>query len=746
MDTTKNLSRPTLIVLSVVIIALLMPVQLFGADRWVNWTSFEDARRMRVIDDTLFIVTSGGLLAVTDPTLPGQQILNTDGLGTIDLADIIVDASGEKWVAGFGRLVRFDYENSDQFIFRDSEDRIVRLHCLFDDADLLWVGTEIGLVLFSKTLFGGQILDSYTLFGDLNAGAAVYDILLQDDSIWIATSVGLAVADRTNTASLKSPSAWTTFDIGDYPELGSEIVRNVKTFENELYVATQGGVFILDRDVDTSFVKIDIGPGCDDARLRVDNDSLFYYYSDTSGGGFGYIIDSTAQPLSTAGFTSYPLTGTGYDGSRWIAASGGGIFYESGGAYVAYPFTGLPGSDISDLTVNADGLVTAGFSSRPPAQFDGDSWTVRDFWVRGGTTDLMTDRDGRAWVGTEGNGIWILDDNQLINYDENNSTMRGNTQNPPVGPTWVFVNGMATDGRYIYMACFIALNDYPIAIADQNNLDNPAAWDSLGIDDGITTKTIIDLDYQDGYLAIGTEGSGVFNYYLGSNPHDRSDDTVHHWIADSVYLISDKVKAVEFAPNGELWVGTNLGVSRFDLGVDFFRTVELPAGVGPLVTDIEFDGRGSVWIGTISGLVRIDLVDDTKTVFNTLNSGLVSDHVNNVTFDRFTGRLYVATDAGISYLPSEIGTPTADVEEVIAFPNPFVISSSVDRLNFNFLARATVTIFTVAGEQVWEGELTADGWDGRNDAGAEVASGVYLFVLKDTDGHVGRGKFLLVRN
>ena len=79
MDTTKNLSRPTLIALLVIIIALLVPVHLFGADHWVNWTSFEDVRRMRVIDDTLFIVTSGGLLAVTDPTFPGRQILNTSG-------------------------------------------------------------------------------------------------------------------------------------------------------------------------------------------------------------------------------------------------------------------------------------------------------------------------------------------------------------------------------------------------------------------------------------------------------------------------------------------------------------------------------------------------------------------------------------------------------------------------------------------------------------------------------------------
>jgi len=72
-----------------------------------------------------------------------------------------------------------------------------------------------------------------------------------------------------------------------------------------------------------------------------------------------------------------------------------------------------------------------------------------------------------------------------------------------------------------------------------------------------------------------------------------------------------------------------------------------------------------------------------------------------------------------------------------------VITSSADLLNFNFSGNARLRIFTVAGELV--AERPEPVWDGRNSSCEPAASGVYLYVLTDEKGNVGRGKFLLVR-
>ncbi|HWR83414.1 MAG TPA: hypothetical protein VN285_08930, partial [Candidatus Deferrimicrobium sp.] len=133
---------------------------------WQTLTSFKDVRRMRLIHDTLWVATSGGLLAVVDPASPGRQYTNVDGLGTVDLTDIIEDSGGQKWVTGHGRLIRFTPADSRQFLFQ-KDNSLLALNCVTDDGDRLWVGTSIGLVLFSKTSDGGEIVDSYHLFGNL---------------------------------------------------------------------------------------------------------------------------------------------------------------------------------------------------------------------------------------------------------------------------------------------------------------------------------------------------------------------------------------------------------------------------------------------------------------------------------------------------------------------------------------------------------------------------------------------------
>jgi hypothetical protein len=106
--------------------------------------------------------------------------------------------------------------------------------------------------------------------------------------------------------------------------------------------------------------------------------------------------------------------------------------------------------------------------------------------------------------------------------------------------------------------------------------------------------------------------------------------------------------------------------------------------------------------------------------------------------------LYIATPSGISVLRSGVAHFTSGLEEIIAFPNPFVIRSDGDSLKFNFSKSGTVRFFTIAGELVTELPVNTP-WNGRNQKGEKVVSGVYLYILTDNDGNVGRGKVLVIR-
>ncbi|MEW5993393.1 MAG: hypothetical protein AB1744_03230 [Candidatus Zixiibacteriota bacterium] len=706
------------------------------AVEWETLTSLKDVRRMRVINDTVWATTSGGLLAITDPDQPGTVYDNLDGLGTTDITDIIIDAAGQKWVAGLGRLVRFRPGNSRQFLFELSNN-LLGLNCIVDDGDSLWIGTDSGLVLFSKVIDGGQIQDSYHLFGSANPNPSVEDILLQGDSIWIATSSGLATADRTNPVLLNAPSAWTVFNIDSNPELGTDDIRRVVWYDGWLWIGAVSGLFVLDTSGGvTTFVLTPNSLTTAVNDLKVENDTLFVYYQWSVG---AWADSQFTQPFSS--LPTPPHTGTNTGQFRWVGYAGQGVYHDRDTAGVAqeYIFTGAPGNNVSGLALSTDGRLTAGFAEQKAGAYDlydGRTWVRHD--INGVTKGVTADSYfGSVWVGTHGFGIWGIRDGTLYHFDESNSTLRSLDRLPG----YVITHGVASEGRFLFATSYRPEVDQPsVAIADLEALDSLSGWDGLGVADGLTNNLAVAVDAQGGRLAVGTDGGGVFVCDVSENPFARRRPSCVHYTEDDG-LSSDVVRVVRFAPSGDLWVGTNFGLSRWDL--DRF-VPESPPGIGRDITALAFDGRGNVWVGSADGLARIDATTGDVSVFTTENSGLVSNDIRDLELDPRTGDLFIGTATGISILRSGIAQLTPDVKQVVAFPNPFIIRSDADSLMFTYAENGTVRLFSIAGELVAEFPVNT-AWRGRNQKGEAVAEGVYIFVLTDNEGKVGRGKVLVIR-
>lgn len=83
-------------------------------------------------------------------------------------------------------------------------------------------------------------------------------------------------------------------------------------------------------------------------------------------------------------------------------------------------------------------------------------------------------------------------------------------------------------------------------------------------------------------------------------------------------------------------------------------------------------------------------------------------------------------------------SPSASVKSVKIFPNPLRPARGDATMVFSDLpAFASVRLYTLKGELIWEGTTDASGivrWHGRNRSGRQAASGVYFaFVEKDGD-------------
>ena len=729
-----------LIILAIGFLVVGILPQASHATQWQAFTSLREVRALASSNGILYAATSGGLLLVENPDIPGRGFTNIDGLGSNDLTDVIADADGQIWIATAGRLVRFSPNDPVQFLFTDEDGDPIRLTCLVDDGDFLWIGTEVGLVLFSKEMDDGQIQDSYGRFGTLSDFPAINDIELDGDSIWLATSAGLAVADRTDPRLLKQRSTWTTYDAA---VLGSDMVGQMAWFDGALYFSNISGLNTLSFESgNPELTPVVPDSGVSYYDLMIVSDSLYYFNSQRTG----YVVDDITGHIPFGGLGSPAVSMAMLNEQRWLASAQDGLYYETNDSFVQSPYYGLPGTEVHDLTIDGEGVITVGFRRTKAARLIDGEWQTLDFSIGEYATWLMSDPRGKPFIGTRGNGLWTVLGDSLHNYDENNSTLRGNSDDPPNGLRYVVINGLASNSEYLFVSCYRAVNGYPIAIACWDTMDEPTfGWDSIGLVDGLSTDRTYQIDYFGGELAVGTEESGVYLCQVGADPFDRPRDSCRHLTRTNSFLRSDIARVVEYDIDGVLWVGTNEGLSRYDWGIERFVDVDLPVGIDRNITDLEFDSRGNLWVGTAAGLARLDRHSNEFTIFASATGDLVSDEIHSIHYETSTGDLYVATSGGISLLPSQTGDPQFDVTEVLAFPNPFEIHSSSDYLSFDFAHPGSVRVFNIAGELVRDLDVNQR-WYGRNDHGNPVASGVYLWVLTDQTGQVGRGKILLVRH
>lgn len=85
----------------------------------------------------------------------------------------------------------------------------------------------------------------------------------------------------------------------------------------------------------------------------------------------------------------------------------------------------------------------------------------------------------------------------------------------------------------------------------------------------------------------------------------------------------------------------------------------------------------------------------------------------------------------------------------MVYPNPYVPEKAVDHvLKFDGVpADTTIRIYTISGELVREFNLVQGRvlWDGTNQDGSKVVSGVYVYTIKVTGRELQSGKLFVIR-
>jgi ligand-binding sensor domain-containing protein len=311
----------------------------------------------------------------------------------------------------------------------------------------------------------------------------------------------------------------------------------------------------------------------------------------------------------------------------------------------------------------------------------------------------------------------------------------------------------------IYGLVFDSENNLWITNSEVTNpisvLTDDGDWYSFNYDEEISnlrTGDIIVTESDQKWLVL-PNGEGLFVFHNNGTISDKEDDQYKKIdiLDENGKVISNNIYSIAEDLNGEIWVGTDLGIviypnpeSVFEEGF-FARRIVLTVGEvtqyllnTELVTSIAVDGANRKWIGTQSSGVYLVSKDGTDEInhFTSENSPLLSNRINNIAINHESGEVFFATDKGLISYRGTATMGSDDFKDVYVYPNPVRENYEGDVTIRGLASDVNVKITDISGNIVYE--TNAEGgqatWDGRNFSGNRVSTGVYLVFCTNDDG------------
>ena len=222
--------------------------------------------------------------------------------------------------------------------------------------------------------------------------------------------------------------------------------------------------------------------------------------------------------------------------------------------------------------------------------------------------------------------------------------------------------------------------------------------------------------------------------------------------------IQEGIRCVAEDLEHNIWVGSSVGPvmlesSEIEDGGSTFTQVKVPRNDGTNYADylltgidissIAIDGGNRKWIGAFNNGVYLISADNMTQIhhFTTDNSKLLSNTIMSIAINPTTGEVFFGTDKGLcSYISDATATNSEmTTDNVWAYPNPvepgYVGPITITGLSLN----ADVKILSANGAIVNEGHSNGGTyvWDGCDQKGRRVASGIYMVATATSKGEKG---------
>ncbi len=612
--------------------------------------------------------------------------------------------------------------------------------------------------MFRRSRF--EFADTYSHFGTIPTSTKISATaaLVTRGRIWVAITdqnkLNFVASAPLDGRNLLSPDSWVL----EQPNAAGSLVTSLAVVGGTLYAGTTTGMSMRD-SAGWSVVSAFQGRSIEALTSSVDHLLL----ATSLGEVFSLDKLGAVQQVGSAITNSVTSLTTDTQGNPVAGVLNGGILTVGSGWVSHYP-NGPNSNEFISVAVDPNGVVWGATGSTHGSginRFDGSSWT--SFTTQNSVVPsndmyrVSVTPDGSAWGSSWGRGTvefpggrTVLDSAHIFNtnvgmvglLNDLSFIVPANVVADGQGNTWLSVLLSAT------------LNGLMVRRPDLSWKPVPVIYNG---------KKITNIGYSSIDKALAVDGSdnlwlvsqdGVYSGVIGLNNGGRVDSLAPYFINQSSGLPSNNVSTIVIDRDNMLWVGTDHGIAILaDLANPLASDAILAYKplLGTTVTSIAVDPLNQKWVGTNAGVVLLS-PDGTDTLANftaaNTNGRLTSDNVLSIAIDAHSGTIYFGTSNGLVSLTTAFAAPSESAGRLLVYPNPFRVPSDIP-LTIDGLARdSQIKILSIDGSLVRS--LTTPGgrigfWDGRNESGTVVASGIYLVIGYTDDGSAVTGKVAVLR-
>jgi ligand-binding sensor domain-containing protein len=750
-----------------VLLATLFSSSLLSQTSWRTFASISSASSVVVsTSGEIWVATSGGLYRFNPITNQTETFTNLDGLADIRLTALEYDRRNNAlWIGTEDGIItaltlsRTQFTNSFA-IANVTQFPQKRVRGFALSGDSLLVATDFGVLLYTPSR--REVRESYLTLGAFPTGTSVRSILFDDTLIVAGTPLGIALASR-RTQNLLAPSSWQSLAVSNVNALAS--------FRGKIYVGTSTSLLaysIVSQSFETITTDSVIALRTANSRLYALTKSRLLQLStsgeistfafnfsdatdiDVASDGTVFIADArqsllilrnqsvSAISLNTPLANRFEYFGVDSRGRLWVSSTIGD--------------RGAEGIYRLDLTTN----TWTNFPSLSPSGLNG---SLRQF-------NAFAEQNGSYFLSGWGNGLLeFVGEDSLRGYSRFNVPA---LSGPANAPNFVVITDLASDSKgVLWMANYLSANGALTAKLPDGSFRNFATQNTSqtglnGFPPGVFAFRLTIDNFGRKWVASRSsrldEGTGVMIFDDNGTLDNLNDDQYIRLTTqpNQGNLPNLKINSIKTDLDGAIWFATDEGAAYyFDASLvqsgsaipSVTRIFDLQDEV---LTSLAIDALNRKWFGSTNGVWLLS-PDGSSVIahYTTANSPLLSNRILAIEADKQSGRIFIGTERGLSVIQTVAVAPVAKMTSLTVFPNPVRLPEHT-AIQIQGLSRnASVKIITPAGRLVRN--LKGDGgavvfWDGKDNQGELVASGIYIAVgISESGKESALGKIAVIR-